>query len=350
TTLWVTVMGWEDVPMVRDMAAIPNTIPMPVLPPFQYVLELLPAALAMTILSLVQSAGITQAVPEPDGSTADVNRDFIGQGLANIVNGFFQGMPAGGSLSRTAVNISAGAKTRWANIFSGVFVGLLLLAFGTVIEQITLAALAGHLVVAAFSLFRMKQIRMVWQVSRSARLAMAMTFISTLILPLEYSIYIGVILSLALYVYSSANNIQVVELTRRDDNRYQAQPVSMTLPTNDIIVYSIHGHMYFAAVRQLQDKLPDPEKSQNTIVIMRMHTNKYLGSTGIQFLQRYDAALKERGGYLVLCDLTQEIREQLQRTGTEADFGVMHLYDATMVYFEATDRAYEDAKKQLDTH
>ena len=120
TTLFVQLAGWSD---VATVSRVPAGLPLPVLPQIQYVPQLASAALAIAVLALVQSAALTQTVREPDGSVADTNRDFVAQGLANIASGFFQGLPAGGSLSRTAVNISAGARTRFANIFAGVSIG-----------------------------------------------------------------------------------------------------------------------------------------------------------------------------------------------------------------------------------
>ncbi len=347
TSIWVNLTGWSDVPLVRDMASIPAGLPLPVIPPFQYTLELIPSALAMAVLALVQSSGITQSITEPDGSHPDTNRDFIAQGLANIVGGFFQNMPAGGSLSRTAVNISAGAKTKLANILSGVFIAVILLSFGSLIEQITLAALAGHLVVAAFSLFKFDIIKMVWNVRISGRIAFVTTFASTLILPLEYSIYIGVILSLALFAYSAALRLEVVRLIPEENNLYKAVTPPETLPDSDIIIFSVHGHMFFAAVKQLEMKLPDAETCHNTIVILRIRNNDYLGSTGIRFLREYKRNLEAHGGRLILAGLSTNVHNQLERTHMFQEFGADNIFDASNIYFEATGNAYQYARTLL---
>lgn len=343
TTILVQVMNWTDVPIVSDISAIPRGLPLPSLPPFQYTLELIPPALAMAILALVQSAGITQAIPEADGSHPDVNRDFVAQGLANIVGGFFQNMPTGGSLSRTAVNLAAGAKSRLANLIAALVIALILLLFGNLIEKIALAAIAGQLIVAALSLFKFDAIKIVWTVGTSARVALVVTFVSTLILPLEYSIYIGVVLSLALFAYSAALHLEVVRIIPRDNNLYEAASVPEKLPEEKIIIFSIHGHMFFAAVRQLEMKLPNAETCNNTIVILRIRNNDYLGSTGIRFLREYNRNLKAHGGHLILAGLSPSVHDQLERTHMFQEFGADNIFDASNIYFEATHNAYEYA-------
>lgn len=347
TSIGVAVLGWDEVALVRDMAAIPHGLPDLIVPNFDLMSALLIPALAMAVLASVQSAAITQTVTEPDGSIPSMNRDFAGQGLANIFGAFFQGMPAGGSLSRTAVNVSAGAKTRLANVFAGVFVALILLALGMFIERVTLAALAAHLIVAAVSLLRPERMRVVWNVSISARIAMTTTFVSTLVLPLEYSIYLGIFFSLALYIWTSSQNIAVVRLVPIEDNRYQEVGLPSRLPDGEPVIIAVYGHLYFAAVRRLEYLLPPPHDTQRPVVILRLRHNFYLGSTGIRALRRYAALLRQSGGKLILAGIGETVHEQLRRTGALQDFGTDNIFYADEIVFSATERAVQSAQHWL---
>lgn len=350
TSAIVILLDWTQVATVRDIAVIPSGLPA-FTPPdvLEYGQSLLPAALAMAVLGSVQSAAITQNVPERDGTRSNTNRDFAAQGLGNIAGAFFQGMPACGSLSRTAVNVSAGAQTRLANIYAGVLIAAMLVAFGTVIEQITLAALAGHLVVAAASLIRVEQIREVWNVNASARAAMVVTFLATLLLPLEYSIYVGVALSLSLYVYTSAVNIKVTHLKPVDTHThmFQESTIPTELPANQLVVFSIYGHLYFAAVDHLEKSLPDPTTGQRTVVILRMRHNQYLGTTGIRFLRRYAEKLRANGGKLLLSGVGPDLRAELERTGALQYFGAENIFYAREIVFSATEDAIHYAQTWL---
>lgn len=345
TTVFVLAAGWDEVAIVRDMDTIPAGLPAPALPDLNHAPGLLPAALALALLGLVQSAALTQAVREPDGSTPNTNRDFAAQGLANIVASFFQALPSAGSLSRTAVNISAGAKTRLANLLASVFVLLILLALGTVIEQITLAALAGHLVVAAFSLFNRQAIALVWRVHWGGRVALIATFVSTLLLPLEQSVYVGVALSLALYAYTSANEVRVTTLLPIEGHRFREVPLPQRLPPGGMIVFSVTGSLYFAAVRRLENMLPLPDSAGGTVVILRLRGQIHLGSTGIGFLRRYADLLRASGGDLLLAGISPELDAELRRTGIAAYLGDDHIFVATDIYFEATEQALSAAQR-----
>jgi SulP family sulfate permease len=342
----VALLGWADVPTVRDMSIIPRGLPEVIIPDLSLVPELITTAFAIAILAAVQSAALIQATPNPGGKP-NISRDFVAMGVANIVGGFMRGMPSCASLSRTAVNVSAGAKTRLSNIFAGLFVGLILILFGGWIERIPLAVLAGHLVVAAASLIKPADLQMVWRVGPSARAAMVVTLVATLLLPLQYSIYIGVGLSLLLYIYTSSEYISVGRLNPLTDGRYRRGTVPAVLPPNEVVILSVSGNMYFAAIRQLVSLLPDPSSGDHTIVVLRMRENRFLGSTGVNFLLEYAAALEATGGRLLLSGVSPEVRAQLERTDTIEKLGAENVFFENDIVFDSTGRALERARSLL---
>ena len=343
TSVLVGLMGWTEVPLVKDLSLIPSGLPQFMLPNPAYIPGLATSALAIALLASLQAAGITRSVPQPDGSTASVRRDLIGQGLANIAASFFQSMPSGGSLSRTAVNVSAGARTRLANFTAGILVAGVLLALGSLIEMIPLASLSGHLIIAAFTLLRLDAIRKVWRVSYSGRTAMMITFISTLLLPLEVSIYIGIFISLLLYIYSSATDIKVVRLLPLKDNHFREAPLPSTFPADEPLVISVSGNLYFAAISRLAQLLPNPETATTPpVVILRLRDNFYLGTTGITFLKEYAHRLEVQGGKLILAGISDRVRGQLERTGEAKS--LEPIFFADDVIFSATEQAIDYAK------
>ena len=94
---------------------------------------LLPA-FSVAMIGLIQGAGVSQGTPNPDGKYPDVSRDFLGQGVANIATSFVGGVPAGGSISGTALIMGAGARSRWTNILAGLFVALIVLLVAPLVE------------------------------------------------------------------------------------------------------------------------------------------------------------------------------------------------------------------------
>jgi SulP family sulfate permease len=216
--------------------------------------------------------------------------------------------------------------------------------FSGVIEVIPLAALAGHLVVAALSLIDMTTIKMVWQVNAIGRISMLATLIAALTLPLEYSIYGGILLSLGLYIWTSSTRVEVLQLVQTEDG-YEERPVPVTLPDREPVVLSVHGNLYFAAFRKLESLLPNPQGSTSPLVILRLRDTETLGTTGINVLLNYDALLRDNGGKLILAGVSKKLRDELSRTGALNRLGPDTIFDAQPVIFRSTRSATDYASK-----
>ena len=174
------------------------------------------------------------------------------------------------------------------------------------IERIPLAALAGQLVVAATSLIRLDALTLAWRVNFAARSALLVTLGATLVLPLEYSVYIGVAISLLFYAWSSARNLQVRRLVQTADGAFREEALPQHLSGRQPLVVSVAGNLYFAAVPLLEELLPQPaEDSERPVVVLRLRDNLYLGSTGIRFLKDYARKLEAAGGRLLLAGVSQ---------------------------------------------
>ena len=176
--LTTTILAWiwspENLELVGDIATLGGEgriLEQLTLPAFRYVPAMFTSALALAIIGLVQGATVSQSYPNPDGRYPDVSRDFFGQGMANAAASVFQGVPAGGSMSGTAVTANAGARTRFANIFGGILVAPLVFLFSDFILLIPLSALAGLLIYVVFDTFKLQNVRTVWQTGRTSSAA-----------------------------------------------------------------------------------------------------------------------------------------------------------------------------------
>ena len=126
---------------------------------------------AIAIIGMVQGAGISKAFPNPDGEYPDVSRDFSGQGAANAVAGIFQGMPLGGSVASSALNVSAGAKSRWSNVFAGLIIVVVVLLFSPVISLVAMPAMAALLIMAGIQSIKKEEFLDVWDVPYDVAMA-----------------------------------------------------------------------------------------------------------------------------------------------------------------------------------
>ena len=149
-TVLVIVLDADSVARVSDVGTIPTGLPVPRFPDFSLLTTgVITGALAVAAIILVQGAGVAESAPNPDRSRSNPNADIAAQGFGNLAAGVFSGQPVGGSVGRTALNISAGAKSRWAAILSGLWMLVILIALSRIVGLVAMPTLAAVLLFAA---------------------------------------------------------------------------------------------------------------------------------------------------------------------------------------------------------
>jgi SulP family sulfate permease len=161
------------------------------------------ATLVMTLLALTEASAIAKAVARQYHDTLDGNREFVGQGLANLVGAFFSSMPASGSFNRSGVNLQAGARTPLAAASAAVFLVLILALVAPLASHLPLAVVAGLLFVVAWGLIDWHEMKRLWLEEPLERLPLAVTMVGTVTLSLEWAILLGI--TSALLVHRAAN-------------------------------------------------------------------------------------------------------------------------------------------------
>jgi SulP family sulfate permease len=337
-----------NVKLVGDIAEVPRALPSLVLPDLRLIGALIIPAIAIGIIGLVQGAGVSQTFPNPDGKFSDISRDFLGQGAANIATSFFRGIPAGGSSSGTALVVSAGAASRWANIFAGLFVALVVLLFANVVELVAMPALAGLVIVAGIQMVNVNAIQTVWQTNTVARAIMLVTFGSTLIMPLQYAVLLGVAISLLLFVFQQSNALRIVEWDVQESGWPVERPAPKQLESGKVTVLFIYGNLFYAAADTFEKSLPTVGSSHRAVVVLLLRGYDDIGSTVIGVLSRYTQALQTNHGKLILSGVSPGLRNQLRRTGMLDLIGQENIYLATATIGESGNVALRAAKEWLE--
>lgn len=335
-------LGWSSVQTVGDVATIPNALPLPHLPDLSLAPALVIDAIAIAIIALIQGAGVSKAYPNPDGAFPDTSRDFIGQGAANIGAGLVQGMPIGGSVSTTALNVSAGARSRWANIISGLIVVLAVLLFSQAVSRVAIPAMAGLLIVAGIQSLKREEIADVWNTGWGPRLVMAITFALTLLMPLQWAVLIGVALSALVYVTTSAAEVDVKQLVPQPDGTVVERTPPATLPGGTPTILQISGNLFFAGASRVESLLPATAGAAKPVVILRLRGQASISSTFINVLERYAAQVQAQGGRLILTGVSPTVKAQLDRTQTtEEVLGSENIFVATDALGASTQAALD---------
>jgi len=336
-----------DIKLVREIAEVPRALPKLVLPDLTLLSQLIVPAIAIGIIGLVQGAGVSKTFPNPDGKFSDISRDFFGQGAANLAAGFFSGIPAGGSSSGSALMISAGARSRWANIFGGIAVAIVVLLFAPLVELVAMPVLAGLVILAGVQMVNKDAIQTVWQTNTVSRTIMVITFSSTLVMPLQYAVLLGVAISILLFVLQQSNTIRVVEWVVKDNGWPVEQPAPGQVDSSSVTVLFVYGNLFYAAADVFEKNLPAVEGARRAVVILLLRGYEDIGSTVSEVLRRYAQSLQANAGKLVLAGVSPGLRDQLQRTGVLDLIGERNIFLASESIGQAGNAALHAATDWL---
>jgi sulfate permease, SulP family len=345
-TVVVVLAGAQSVARVGDQGDIPRGVPLPHLPDFRLLsFSLVTGALAIAAIVLVQGAGVAEAAPDPAGAQPNPNQDIIAQGAGNLAAGFFRGIAVGGSVGQTALNVTAGGRTRWAAIWSGMWMLVILAIFSGLVAKIAVPTLGAILIFAAIGSLRPGEVASILRTGHISQVAVITTFAATLFLPVAAAVGIGVALSLLLQLNQEAMDLTVVELIPRDDGRFEERPPPPTLTSRHVTILDVYGSLLYAGSRTLAAHLPDPAGAQSPVVVLRLRRRTSLGATFVKVVADYADRLAGSDGRLYLSGLEKGLTEQLRRTGHL--YGPVHAFEATPSGGEATEKAYLDAEAWL---
>jgi sulfate permease, SulP family len=346
-TVVVVVFDVGSVVRVSDSGAIPRGLPTPALPSLHsFSFSVLTGALAVAAIILVQGAGVAQSAPNPGGSASDPNRDFIGQGVGNIASSLVSGQPVGGSVGQTALNVSSGAKTRWAGIFSGLWMLVILVAFSGVIGEVAKPTLAGLLIVAGIGSISIPRLTTIFRTSAISRTALITTLVATIFLPVAAAVGIGVALSLILQLNREALDLRLVELVPTSDGRLSERPAPKELTSESVTMLDVYGSLLYAGSRTLQVRLPDPADAERPAVVIRLRGRTELGATFFLVVDDYAERLAVHGGRLFLSGVDPSLLGQFTRAGGPGAERIVTMA-ATDVIGESSMAAYDRASQWI---
>ena len=321
TSAGAAALGWP-VATLSDLGVALGSLPRPVAPVLTLVPALVVPALSLAFVGLVQGASISANYPNPDGTYPDASRDFMGQGAANVAAGVFQGMPVGGSISASALNKAAGARSRQALVIAGLVMAVVIVAFGQLVSNVAMPALAGLLMLIGYRTIKPADLLSVWKTGIVQKAVLLATFALTLIVPLQYAVLVGVGLSVILHAVRQSNQVTLKRWQPDTEGHVLETDPPTTLPANEVIVLQPYGSLFFAAAPVLESVLPAvTEASRNSVVILRMRGRSDLGTTFMDVLYRYAQSLAAVDSKLVIVSTNERIEEQLGVTGIAGVIG-----------------------------
>jgi SulP family sulfate permease len=289
---------------------------------------LLVPALIMAFIGAVQNITMGQALAVKRRERLEANRELVGLGAANVAAALYGGMPVGGGLSRSAINLAAGAQTPLASISAAVSMLLLVLAGTQWLARMPLAVLAASIVVAAISMVDVKAFRQAWHYDRADALALLGTAAGVLLLGLEAGIAIGIVLSLVtLLVRASTPHIAVLgRIPGTEHFRNIERHGVETIP--GVLLLRIDESLFFGNLNAIEARLAAELMRDATLhdLVLIMSAVNRVDTTAMEALTDLNRDLAERGIRLHLAEVKGPVQDRLQNAPLwQALSGQVHL-------------------------
>ncbi|MDP1682489.1 MAG: SulP family inorganic anion transporter, partial [Burkholderiales bacterium] len=309
---------------VLTVGALPSGLPPLSLPDFSFhgLSQMTFPALIITMLALTEAVSISRAIAIRSGQHIDGNQEFIGQGLSNIVGSFFSGYAASGSFNRSGVNYAAGAKTPLAAVYASLFLVVILLLVAPLAAYLPNAAMAGILFLVAWGLIDFHHITHIWHTSKTESTILAATLIGTLF-NLEAGIFLGVFLSLVMYLYRSSKPEIVPVVPAPEAGAYHFVRAKGRPECPQLRIIRINGAVYFGAASYVQQTLRqiDEDNPQQKSVLIAAASLNTIDIAGAEVLAQEARRRRRIGGGLYFYRLNRPAHEFLRQGGYTNDIG-----------------------------
>jgi SulP family sulfate permease len=307
--------------------------------------QLAPAALAISMLGLMEAVSIARSIATRSHQRIDSNQEFIGQGLSNVIGSFFSSYASSGSFTRTGVNYEAGAKTPMSALTAAVSLAVILLLIAPLTAHLPIGAMAGILLLVAYNLIDFHHIRTIIRTSPSEAAVLGVTFLSTLLVELEFAIYVGVILSLLLYLNRTSHPQFVTLAPDPETSRHSFTNVlkKPLLECPQLKIIRMDGSLFFGAVDHFAQEMRAITRhfSEQAHILLVGSGINFIDSAGCEALAQEAHRLHLSGRKLYLCSLKGEVMDVLKRGECIKRIGEQNIFRSKI-------EAIEKIVQQLD--
>ncbi len=338
--------------MIRDEGSLTAVLPAFAGYPFgpkriHLLPELAVTAIAISILGMLEAASITKGLAAKSGQKIEPNQELIGMGAANIACAFFGAVPGSSSFARSAVNFQSGARTQVSSMLSSAVVLLVLTFVTPVFNFIPVAALAAHLIRVGTKMINWHQIRISCRSTPSDLVVFVVTLGSCLFLKLDTAIYVGIGVSLALFLRKTSTPTLVEYAINETGNLAELHDPAQR-PHPQISIIHVEGELFFGAADLFQEQVRSLAENQNIrVFILRMKNARHLDASTVMAMENLHDYLRETGRHLLISGSSPEVTRVLENSGLLRQIGRENIFPAEANATVATRNALKRAKELL---
>lgn len=306
------------------VGAIPTSLPPLSVPDLSLdtIRLLAPEAFAIALLGLIEAVSISRAIAIKSQQRIYPNQEFLGQGLSNMLGSFFSCYAGSGSFTRSGVNYSAGARSPLSAIFAAILLMLIVLLVAPLTAYLPVAAMAGVIMMVAYNLVDFHHIKKIVAASRAEASVLFITFISTLFLELEFAIYLGVLLSLVLFLAKTSTPDITEMALNTEQRRFVEASGNKASQCPQLKVLRVDMSIYFGSVNHIQNRIEQIAEHEgiNRILIICVGIN-FIDMSGVDLLVALDGKLKAKGGGLYFFGMKPCVMGNAARLGLVDEIG-----------------------------
>jgi SulP family sulfate permease len=305
------------------------------------------STLAIACLGLLEALAIAKAIAHQTRQTLDFNRQCLAEGLANLAGGFFQCLPGSGSLTRSAINFQSGAVSRMSGIFAAGSVAAVLLMFAPLMRYVPKAALAGLLMITASRLVDWKRLRSALGASRYDAGLVLLTAFAAVFISVEFSILIGVGISILLFVPRAAK-LRGSELIVSEEAVVRERVASDPECTG-MLIFDFEGDLFFGAAPELDNYFAAVEKRAQQAgircVVLRVKGTSNPDMVCMERFQHFIADMQRHGVFVLLCGVRPEFARVMKNMRFEEYLPKSHVFLEEPKLFSSTLKAVRHGYK-----
>jgi len=325
------VVGWSLKSFTSSIITVGNItafIPPLSFPDFSIhsLTEIAPGAFAVALLGLIEASSISRSVATKSNQKINSNQEFIGQGVSNIVGSFFSSYASSGSFTRTGVNYESGAKTPLSAILAALILIIIVLLVAPFMAYLPIASMAGIILLVAYNLIDSEHIKKTFKYSKSESIIFLVTFTSTLLIDLEFAIYLGVLLSLLLFIAkTSSPEVQTLAFSNESSDgsrKMHSIKTSPLIQCPQLKIIKINMSIYFGSINHIQKEISTIIDNQiiHHILIVCDGVN-FVDLTGVDALLIEQNRLKKLGGSLYFVNFNSTVNDFMEKVNFIDDIG-----------------------------